>query len=459
MITNIDDISKYWHTVLDTLQEALLIVSPSGVVMFINRAAEEITGYKSEELVGQPCTVLECTGCKIVSKGEGTTWCELFVSGAVESKRCLVIGKARRQIHVLKRASVLEDENGQIIGAVEALTDITGMVQNEKEIVRLRRSLLREDGFQGLVGNSPAMRRIYSFIEDAARSDASVVISGESGTGKELVAQAIHNLGPRAEKPLIKVDCVTLNENVMESELFGHIKGAFTGADRSRLGRFELAEGGHVFLDEIGDVPLSIQAKLLRVLEEKVIERVGDHKPVKVDVRVITATNRDLPRMISEGGFREDLYYRINVIPIKMPPLRERREDIPLLARHFAERLAAKTGQDIQGLTPEAMSLLYRYTWPGNVRELKNAIEYAFVVCRGGWIEPRHLPESMTNIQDEVNESYLSNGEIDEREQLLEALRIARGNQSEAARILEVSRMTVWKRMKKYGLSVSRDIS
>ena len=454
MLTKTEDIRNHWGTVLDTIQEGLMIMSPGGRILYVNRAAQEMTGYDEAELVGQSCRILECTGCNIYDRGFGREYCELFVVGKVASKRCLVKGKFKNDIYVFKRASIIEDDDGRLIGAVEALTDISEDVRKEKEIFRLRRSLAGEDGFHGLVGRAESMRRVFRLIEDAAASDAAVMITGESGTGKELIARAIHGLSRRKDKPFVKVDCVTLNENLLESELFGHVKGAFTGADRDRVGRFEQAEGGYVFLDEIGDVSPAIQVKLLRVLEEKAIERVGGNQTIRVDARVITATNRNLPAMLPDGLFREDLYYRINVVPIKAPSLRERREDIPLIAKTFAERLAGKTGKDIDGFSPEAMSLIYRYPWPGNVRELRNAVEYAFVVCRDGLIQPQHLPETIYR----GNPGAFPEPEADHREELIQALKKAHGNQSEAARILGVSRMTVWKKMKKLGVNIARDV-
>lgn len=485
-----EDISIYWKTVLDTIQEGLLIISTAGVILSVNRAAEELTGYKSSELVGQPCTILECTGCKLLSPDMAKEWCELFVSGEVRSKRCLVKGKGRVDIQVLKQASILRGDSGHVLGAVEALSDMRGVVKQEKEILKLRRTLAKGDDFHGLVGYSEPMQRVFSLIEDAARSEATVVIYGESGTGKELVARSIHALSSRAKQPFIKVDCVAFNENILESELFGHVKGAFTGAERSRVGRFEAANGGTVFLDEIGDFSLSIQVKLLRVLEDRVIEKVGDHRPVNVDVRVIAATNRDFSQLMKDGLFREDLFYRINVVPIKLPPLRERPGDIAILAGNFVEKLAAKTGKPIEGFSSEALARLVRYPWPGNVRQLKNAVEYAGVVCRGGLIELEHLPEAL---QQPAKGSAKRNKELltsswpgpnlqtglanktsgpsslsgpgsrrlegpsnlaDEKSQLIEALNQTNGNQSEAARVLGVSRMTVWKKMKKFGLDI-----
>ena len=256
----------------------------------------------------------------------------------------------------------------------------------------LRKTFHVDDGYQGILGQSPAMQRLFELIENVALSDAPVMIQGQSGTGKELVARAIHDVSLRRSKPFVKVNCAALNENLLESELFGHVKGAYTGADRSRAGRFETAHEGTIFLDEIGDIPLKTQVKLLRVLEEKEIERVGDHKSIPVDVRIISATNRDLDALIAQGVFREDLFFRINVFPLRCPALSERKEDIPMIVQNFIEQNMKKSGKKILGLTSEAMEKLMVYSWPGNVRELRNAIEYAFVLCSGGWIEAGHLP-------------------------------------------------------------------
>ena len=261
-------------------------------------------------------------------------------------------------------------------------------------ISRLRRELSQEDGFHGIIGKSPVMVQLFTLISSAAQSEAPVVIYGESGTGKELVAAAIHRLSPRHQGPFIKVNSAALNESLLESELFGHVKGAFTGADRTRVGRFEAASGGDIFLDEVGDLPLATQAKLLRVLQEKIIEKVGDHAPIPVNVRVITATNKDLHRLMALGRFREDLFYRIGVIPIHLPPLRERREDIPLLVKAFIDRARRQTRKPITGISDAALDLLAGHDWPGNVRELINVIEYAFVLCAEGVIQPEHLPAS-----------------------------------------------------------------
>jgi len=269
-------------------------------------------------------------------------------------------------------------------------------------------------------------------------------------------------VGLRKDKPFIKVNCAALNEALLESELFGHVKGAFTGAYRSRQGRFEAAQGGDIFLDEIGDLPISTQVKLLRVLEEKVIERVGDNRPIPIDVRIITATNRNLEKLVQEGRFREHLYFRINVIPIHLPPLRERREDIPMLAEVFFRRIRLKNGKQIKGISKEAMDLLMNYPWPGNVRELKNAFEYAFVACQGPYIEPYHFAPNIvgsTSVRRPPGrEEVVIDRDEHKRAELIAALRRTGGNQSKAARLLGVSRVTVWNRMRKYGIKVDKGL-
>jgi len=287
-----------------------------------------------------------------------------------------------------------------------------------------------------------------------------VIIYGESGTGKELVAAAIHNIGSGKNKPYLKVNCAALNESLLESELFGHVKGAFTGAYQNRQGRFEAAQGGAIFLDEIGDLPLSTQVKLLRVLEEKVIERVGDNQPLHIDVRIISATNRNLKELVAAGIFREDLFYRINVIPIVIPPLRERRNDIPLLAESFFRRIRLKNDKNILSISNQSMEALMHYSWPGNVRELKSALEYAFVTCNGSIIGPNHLPPDifLNNRPLPVEEEPRIDRDEIQKSRLIEALERAEGNQSKAARILNVSRVTVWNRMKKYSIKPVRKL-
>jgi PAS domain S-box-containing protein len=453
--------SNYWKTVINTMMDGLMVVDPDGVIVSINKAMEEITGYSKDELVGQSCAILDCDTC-FGTRAEGhDKYCALFKEGHVKRRKCMLRKKDGKPLYVHKNAAVLKDSDGKVIGGVETLTDLTEIVSKDRVISRLRRELSSEDGFHGILGKSAAIRQIFDLISSSAQSEAPVVIYGESGTGKELVAAAIHRLGPRRKGPFIKVNCAALSESLLESELFGHVKGAFTGADRTRVGRFEAANGGDIFLDEIGDLPLSTQVKLLRVLQEKEIEKVGDHRPISIDVRILAATNKDLGRLMEEGLFREDLYYRIGVIPIHLPPLRQRREDIPLLLDTFITRVRLKTGKDIKGFSQDVLEMLISYDWPGNVRELLNVVEYAFVLCPEGEIMSNHLPARLSGKSPSVGSKRRVAPQVDaneERKRLLEALAATSGNQSKAAKILGISRVTLWKRLKAYDIQVQRKI-
>jgi two-component system response regulator HydG len=451
------DLSPYWKTIVDTLKEGLVVVNPEGTIVAVNPAAEALTGYSAAELIGQSCRILDCTGCDIYGLGSGEKWCRLFQEGLVKAKPCRITNKAHHSVSVVKNATVLRDARGGVIGAVETLTDISDLVRQREEILALRKTLDLTDHYFGILGKSPPMQQLFEMIESVSKSDAPVIIHGQSGTGKEMVARAIHWAGPRESRPFIKVNCAALNENLLESELFGHVKGAYTGADRSRAGRFEAAHGGSIFLDEIGDIPPSTQVKLLRVLEEKEIERVGDQTPIAVDVRVITATNKNLEELIAAGRFREDLFFRISVFPLTIPPLKDRPEDIPLIIQHFIAQHRQKSGKTITGISPDAVARLSVYAWPGNVRELRNAIEYALVLCPDGEIGVQHLPPKI--VSENICPPPPEPAGVYEREQLVRALRQAGGNQSAAARLLGVSRVTVWKRMKKHRVDLTRDVT
>ncbi len=449
------DVAKHWKTILETLHDGLMVVDQNGKIISVNPAFERMTGYKTEESVGKSCRILNCTGCNINTK-KGSKWCRLFSKGQVKAKQCTITSKDKRLIHILKSASVMNDKNGNVIGAVETLTDISESIRQQEKIQLLRKSLNLDEGYHDLLGKSPVMQEMFELIENVAQSDAPVMIQGPSGSGKELVAMAIHEAGSRRNKSFIKVNCAALNENLLESEFFGHMKGAFTGADRTRIGRFEAANGGSIFLDEIGDIPIPTQVKLLRVLEDNVIERVGDHRPIPVDVRIITATNKNLELQIQKGLFREDLFFRINVFPIACPPLAYRREDIPLLAQRFVDYGKPKNEKRIMGFTPEALEILSTYDWPGNVRELRNAIDYAMVLCSTGLIGAEHLPPKIA-YPNRLTLSHKKTGPAfhQEREQMIRVLKQAGGNQTEVARILGVSRVTVWKRIKKYDIDMN----
>ncbi len=485
-----DGQDQFWKTVIDTMMDGLMVVNQEGIILSANHAMEQITGYTREELIGQPCTILKCNTCLDSVLLGGKKECELFRRGMVRRRKCTLERKDGTPLYVMKNAAVLKDRDGRVVAGVENLTDLSEVVAKERVISHLRRELSREEaashrqvagkspdmmqlfiarlhqelskeeGFHGILGKSPAMMQLFTLISSAAQSEAPVVIYGESGTGKELVAAAIHRLSPRNRGPFIKVNSAALNESLLESELFGHVKGAFTGADRTRVGRFEAANGGDIFLDEIGDLPMSTQAKLLRVLQEKVIEKVGDHAPIPVDVRIITATNKDLHRLMAHGRFREDLYYRIGVIPIHLPPLRERRADIPLLVKTFIDRGRRKTRKPITGIDEEALEILLAHDWPGNVRELINVIEYAFVICPEGTITPEHLP-AMYQEQGAAPPAKDRHREArpgDERQRLVEAINATGGKKTEAARLLGISRVTLWKLLKAHNIQVDRII-
>ncbi len=457
-----DEYSKYWQTVVQTMLDGLMIVDPEGIIISTNDALEKLTGYTRDELVGQRCDILECNRCFGTRRDGGDKHCGLFNEGKVRHSRCVLKKKDGSPLHVMKNAAILRDREGVVVGGVETLADFTELVAKDQVITSLRKELSIEDSFEGIIGRAQGMRQVFDLIQSAAQSEAPVIVYGESGTGKELVAGAIHRLSPRSSGPFIKVNCAALNESLLESELFGHVKGAFTGADRTRMGRFEAATKGSIFLDEIGDLPLSTQVKLLRVLQEKEIEKVGDYQPIPVDVRVVAATNRDLSKLMEEGQFREDLYYRIGVIPIYLPALRDRIEDIPILVDTFVHRIKMKTGKPIRGMSKGALEMLMQHEWPGNVRELINVIEYAFVLCSKGDIGLEHLPGSLNKTSPlpagKKRKEGIPGKKSQDREQIMDALHAAGGNKSQAARILGISRVTLWKRLNALDIQVDREI-
>ncbi len=455
------DIGKQWRHIIDSVPDGIIIVDDRGYFIAANQTAQLITGYSEKELKGQSCRILNCTGCKLVGKGKGKKWCQLFSEGIIREKKCVITNSRNRTIPIVKNATVLFNEKNEIIGAVETLKDISENINYKNELASIKRMYHIDDGFHGIIGRTPVMQSLYEHIESVASLDTPVMILGESGTGKEMVAKALHETGNRASKPFIKVNCAALSESILESELFGHVKGAYTGAETDRIGRFEAAHTGTIFLDEIGDIPLSVQVKLLRVLEEKMIQRVGTNKSISIDVRIITATNKNLEKMIEQGAFREDLFFRVNVFPLTCPPLRQRKDDITLIIQHFISLHADKTGKNILGFTPKAMRLMVAYPWAGNIRELRNSVEYGFVLARGKSIGPEHLPEKITSFNPleikslkMLEQNDMVKVGLSEKEKLLNALQQADGNQTKAAGILGVSRITVWKRIKKHGIQL-----
>ena len=447
---------QYWETVVDTMTDGVIVVDERCTILTVNRAMVEMIGYDKRALAGQPCSILGCDACVSEDRDQsaGKKPCDLFASGAVVRRRCILRKQDGSALHVLKNAAILKDAAGATVGGVETITDITDLLEKEEVIRELKHLLLPEESFEGIIGRSQKMIAARELIRNAAVSDAPIIIYGESGTGKELAANAIHRLGRRSKRALVKVNCAALNESLLESELFGHVKGAFTGAGRDRQGRFEAAHRGDLFLDEIGDIPLTMQIRLLRVLQEKEIERVGEQLPVPVDVRIIAATHRDLKGMCREGRFREDLFYRLNVIPIHLPPLRERRDDIPLLVDHFVRAIRIRTEKKIQGVTEEAMEMMVAYPWPGNIRELLNVLEYAFVVCQEGSISPQYMPSLKAEARRAPHLPEKKASEGIAREELIRILENTGGSRQETARILGISRVTLWKYMKRHGIKI-----
>jgi len=450
-------LSHYYKQIVNSVDSCVMLVGPDGSIRMVNPAMERLSGYSREELEGSTCTILECDACELFRSESKHEWCLLFEIGFVNRKRCLFRRKDGSYASVIKSARLIRDEGGVVLGGLETFADASREDRIDSRIDELSRVAKGRTGFHGMVGKSGAMQRTYQIIERSAESDAPVAIYGESGVGKELAAHAIHKLGRRREGPFVQFNCAALNASLLESELFGHVKGAFTGAYRHRMGRFEAAHGGDLFLDEVGEIPLASQAKLLRVLETKHFERVGDHTPVRVDVRIITATNVDLSEQVSKGAFRKDLYFRINVLPIHLPPLRERTEDIPLLVDSFIKQLNVKSGKKISGVSSEVMALFVEYAWPGNVRELKSSLEYAFVIAESGLIECRHLPGNLTSTEQrfESGRQPSASGTEEmsaEEAELIDALVASKGNKTVAARLLGVHRMTVFNRIRKYGL-------
>ena len=454
-------LNELWSQIVDTMNDGLVLIGPDGKILLVNDALARMTGYAKDELLGQSCEIFRCDACQLIRQSSPGHWCSLFENPDHPKRRnrCDIFCKDGSILSVLKNAAVLRDQNGRIVGAVETLTDISEMQKLDHKIQELSRLMGSPEGFHGMIGRSPAMERVFSLIEKAARSEAPVIIFGESGTGKELAARSIHDLSEFKKGPFVQLNCAALNEALLESELFGHVKGAFTGAYRHRPGRFEAADGGSLFLDEIGEMPSSTQVKLLRVLETKTIERVGDHRPIPVSVRIISATNRDLAQLVAQKRFREDLFFRINVIPIYLPPLRERVEDIPLLVEAMIRELAGRTGKAITGISPQVLAFFMDYPWPGNVRELRSALEFAFVVAEAGLIDSAHLPEHLFRDHPVSPAANAAAGnEASEKQALIAALEQAGGNKSRAARILGVSRATVWNRMHKYAITLEKTV-
>jgi PAS domain S-box-containing protein len=382
--------------ILDSVADGVFTVDRDWRITSFNLSAELITGWRREAAIGSFCSDVFCSSIC----GKNCAVAESLYTGQAVTNRSITIkNRNGKNVSISISAAPLVDHDGNVLGGVETFRDLSVEMS-------LRLQLTQKYTFEKIISKSPSMQRIFQIMPDIARSESNVLILGESGTGKELVASALYNASIRREKPFVVVNCGALPDTLLESELFGYKAGAFTDAKKDKIGRFAAAEGGTIFLDEIGDIPQTLQVKLLRVLQHKVYEPLGSNTPMKADVRIIAATNKDLLELVKQGSFRDDLFYRLNVVNILLPPLRDRIEDIPLLVEHFVEKFRAEKQKDIVGVSDDVTALFMKYNFPGNIRELENIIEYGFILCPGGYIQPQHLPDSFIE-QDGLDDSMI----------------------------------------------------
>jgi PAS domain S-box-containing protein len=426
--------------IFQSISDGVFTVDENRIITAFNRAAEGITGFEAHEAVGKHCfDIFRTEFCHTRCPLKDT----LKSHDAVEDARVSIITKEGCDLPISVTTEVLRDGRGKIVGAVEFFRDLS-------DIEDLHRRLDDRRALTDIVSVNREMQQLVQLLPDIAKSECSVLIQGPSGSGKELIAQVIHNLSPRNYGPYIRINCGALPATLLESELFGYEKGAFTDAKRDKPGKFCLANGGTLLLDEIGEMDPALQVKLLRALNDGEYQPLGSTRTMHTDARILAATNADLVERIESGTFREDLYFRINVVELRIPPLRERPEDVPLLVDHFLKKFRRKTRKSITRLSPEALATLRRYAFPGNVRELENAIEHAFVMCHSDVIQSGHLPVSLTRMAAGVN--GVSAGKRNEKEVIAEALQRNRGNRAQTARELGMHRSTLWRKTRMYGL-------
>jgi len=438
--------SRSTQAILESISDGVFTVDHAWRITSFNRAAEEITGVPRDEAIGRRCAdVFRASMCETACALRET----METGTPVVNRSAFIIDAEGRRIPISVSTALLRDENGTVVGGVETFRDLS-LVET------LRRELEGRVEIGDMVSRSPAMRRVFDILPQAAATDSTVLIQGETGTGKELLARAIHNLSERREKPFVAVNCGALPDTLLESELFGYKQGAFTGAARDKPGRFALAEGGTLFLDEIGDVSPALQSRLLRVLEEKTYEPLGGTEALRADIRAIAATNKDLAALVEEGTFRQDLYYRINVVRIEVPPLRDRTEDVPLLVEHFIDRFNRLRGKAVTGISHGALAVLMAHDYPGNVRELENIIEHAFVLCEEGEIGRRHLPEEFVvrSTSAPVAGSMASALKATEARAILDALARNDYNRQATAADLGMHKSTLFRKIRALGITL-----
>ncbi len=431
--------------ILDSINEGVFTVDPDWRITSFNKAAEKITGVSRGDSIGRYCSeVFHANICE-----SNCALRQTFETGKSNvNVTAYIVNNKGFRIPIRISTAILKNDKGEVIGGVETFQDLS-------QVERLQKELKDKHTFEDIVGRSPAMMNLFNILPQISESDSTVLIEGSSGTGKELFARAIHNMSNRKKKRFVAVNCAALPDTLLESEFFGYKAGAFTDAKKDKPGRFLLADGGTIFLDEIGDISPALQVRLLRVLQERTVEPLGATEPIKIDVRVIVATNKDLSQLVQEGKFREDLFYRIKVIHLKMPTLKERKEDIRLLVDHIIEKYNRLQGKNITDISVEAMSRLIEYDYPGNVRELENIIEQAFVLCRGDIIELHHLPAELRSdmLSSEDRSSSMSLLEM-EKNLIAGKLRLYGGNRKLTARELGIDVSTLYRKILKMNIDV-----
>ncbi len=439
--------------ILDSIADGVFTVDSERKITSFNRAAEEITGIKKDEAFGRHCwEVFRASICEKRCSLQET----METGRPIVNQSIFIVNSAGERLPVSISTAILKDEEGLVIGGVETFRDLT-------VVEELRKELSGRHTFMDIISKSKEMQRLFGMLEQVAESDATILLEGESGTGKELFAKAIHSLSPRKKGPMITVNCGSLPDTLLESELFGYKAGAFTDAKKDKPGRLALAEGGTLFLDEIGDISPALQVRLLRILQDKVYEPLGGTRPLKADVRIVAATNKNLERLVKEGKFREDLYYRIHVVKLVLPPLKNRKEDIPLLADHFIRKFSRLSGKEIQGLSPEVLPILMSHDFPGNIRELENIMEYATVVCKNDLIGIEHLPDYLRphlegmkkRLQQDHPGKELSWDDL-ERTYIYESLKRNNWNRVTTAAQMGIHTTTLWRKIKRLNLEIPK---